>query len=96
MLVGDRKLLTEAGFVAEEAEGFTIAEDILQVVVETIFRKAQTEHTYSKFYSQICTTIVKIDLESQGKRAVPSNLKHCNFRKKLLDYCRSVYEQIFQ
>ena len=54
------------------------------------------EHTYSKFYSQLCSTIVKIDLESQGKRAIPSNLKHCNFRKKLLEYCRSVFEEIFQ
>jgi len=26
---------------------------------------------------------------------VPSNLKFCSFRKKLLEYCRKVYEQIF-
>ena len=35
-------------------------------------------------------------MESQGKRAIPSNLKHCNFRKKLLEYCRSVFEEIFR
>lgn len=38
---------------------------------------------------------MKIDLESQGKQARQNNLKFCNFRKKLLDYCRSVYEEIF-
>ena len=88
MLIGTRKLLTEEGFRQED-------EDILSIVVQTIFRKAQVEHTYSKFYSKLCSTIVKIDLESQGKKAVPINLKYCAFRKKLLDYCREVYEQIF-
>lgn len=96
MLIGDRKLLTEEGFTQEEADGFQINDEILSIVVQTIFRKAQVEHTYSKFYSKLCSTIVKIDLESQGKKAVPGNLKHCLFRKKLLDYCRSVYEEIFQ
>lgn len=64
-------------------------------MVQTIFRKAQVEHTYSKFYSKLCSTIVKIDLESQGKRAIPNNLKFCSFRKKLLEYCRSCFEEIF-
>ena len=96
MLIGDRKLLTEEGFTQSEADGFQINDEILSIVVQTIFRKAQVEHTYSKFYSKLCSTIVKIDLESQGKKAVPANLKHCLFRKKLLDYCRSVYEEIFQ
>ena len=95
MLIGDRKLLNEEGFDAAEAEGFQISEEILQIVVQTIFRKAQVEHTYSKFYSRLCSTIVKIDLESQGRQARPNTLKFCNFRKKLLDYCRSVYEEIF-
>ena len=74
MLIGTRKLLTEEGFRQEDAEGFSINEDILSIVVQTIFRKAQVE---------------------QGKKAVPINLKYCAFRKKLLDYCREVYEQIF-
>jgi len=69
MLIGDRKLFNEEGFDAEAAEGFKISEEILQIVVQTIFRKAQVEHTYSKFYSKLCSTIVKIDLESQGKPA---------------------------
>ena len=65
--------------------------------MQTIFRKAQVEHKYSQFYSQkICATIVKIDLESQGKKSNPNNLKFCQFRKKLLDYCRSCFEEIFQ
>ena len=96
MLIGDRLLLSEPGFNPADAEGFSIDEEILQIVVQTIFRKAQVEHTYSKFYSKLCSTIVKIDLESQGKRAIPNNLKFCAFRKKLLDFCRSCFEEIFQ
>lgn len=95
MMIGDRKLLNEPGFDPEEAKDFQIDDEILKVVVEKIFVKAQVEHTYSVFYSQLCSTIVKIDLESQGKEAKPMNLKHCNFRKKLLDYCRSVYSELF-
>jgi len=33
MLIGDRKLYNEEGFDAEEAEGFKISEEILQIVV---------------------------------------------------------------
>ena len=95
MLIGDRKLLHEEGFDPELAKDFKIDDEILKIVVETIFRKAQREHIYSKFYSTLCSTIVKIDLESQGKLARPTNLTHCNFRKQLLAYCRSVYEEIF-
>jgi hypothetical protein len=40
MLIGSRKLLTEEGFNQDEAEGFSIDEDILSIVVQTIFRKA--------------------------------------------------------
>jgi len=65
-------------------------------VVQTIFRKAQNEHKYSQFYSQkICATIVKIDLESQGLRSNAKEMKNSNFRKKLLDFCRSCFEEIF-
>ena len=94
MLIGDRELLSENpdAFNHEEAKEFAINDEILEIVVQTIFRKAQTEHTYSKFYSELCSNIVKIDLESRGFRSVTVNMKHCAFRKKLLDYCRSVYE----
>ena len=72
-------------------------EEVLVPVIVVVEKDSilEVEHTYSKFYSKLCSTIVKIDLESQGKKAVPINLKYCAFRKKLLDYCREVYEQIF-
>lgn len=69
---------------------------MLDIVVATIFRKAQNEKKYSQFYSEkICAPIVKLELESQGKRATPNNLKFCQFRKKLLDFCRGCFEEIF-
>jgi hypothetical protein len=68
----------------------------LGIVVHTIFRKAQTEHTYSNFYCKLCSTIVKIELQSKGKKAIPSNLKHCDFRRKLLDYCKDCFEDFFK
>jgi len=51
MLIGDRKLLSEEGFDPEQAKGFSINDEILDIVVQTIFRKAQNEHKYSQFYS---------------------------------------------
>ena len=47
MLIGDRKLLSEEGFDADEAVDFRINDEILDIVVQTIFRKAQNEHKYS-------------------------------------------------
>ena len=95
MLIGEAKLLGEEGFDEELAKTVTIEPEKLDIVVHTIFRKAQTEHTYSNFYCKLCSTIVRIELTSKGLRAIPANLKHCDFRRRLLDYCKSCFEDFF-
>ena len=62
MLIGDAKLLAEEGFDEEEQKALQIDGEKLDIVVHTIFRKAQTEHTYSNFYCKLCSTIVRIEL----------------------------------
>ena len=47
MLIGDRKLLNEQGFNLEEAQDFQIDGEMLDIVVTTVFRKAQNEKKYS-------------------------------------------------
>lgn len=95
MLIGDAKLLGEDGFDEEAAASVVIEPEKLDIVVHTIFRKAQTEHTYSNFYCKLCSTIVRIELQSKGLRAVPANLKRCDFRARLLAYCKSCFEDFF-
>ena len=40
MLIGEHKLLNEEGYDPVAAAQFSINEDVLQIVVQTIFRKA--------------------------------------------------------
>ena len=40
MLIGDRKLLSEKDFDQEQATDFQIDDEMLDIVVKTIFRKA--------------------------------------------------------
>ena len=101
MLIGDAKLLAEDGFdeqataLLEEEGKLVIDDEKLGIVVHTIFRKAQTEHLFSNFYCKLCSTIVRIELQWKGKKATPSNLRHCDFRRKLLDYCKDCFEDFF-
>lgn len=60
-----------------------------------MFRKAQTEHTYSNFYCKLCEQIIRIELGAKGKKAVQGNLKLCEFRVKLLDRCKTCFEDFF-
>ena len=60
-------------------------------MVETIFRKAQKEHSYISFYAKLCSTIIKLELESKGIKATPSNLKESTFRIKMLSSCKASF-----
>ena len=57
LLFGDRKLKGEEGF--EEQEELQVDEEKQQIVVQTIFRKAQSEHEYAGFYADLCSDIVR-------------------------------------
>ena len=52
LMFGDRKAKDEPGFV--EDPNFEVDPAKMKIVVETIFRKAQTEHSYANFYAKLC------------------------------------------
>lgn len=95
LLIGSAKLLSEPGFDPEEAKNLKIDEEKQTIVVETIFRKAQKEHSYISFYAKLCSTIIKLELESKGIKPTPINLKESTFRIKMLAYCKSSFESFF-
>lgn len=68
----------------------------LQIVVETIFRKAQVEHSYVNFYAILCSDIIKIELNIKGIEAKASNRKASIFRGKLLSFCEVSFKNFFQ
>lgn len=64
-------------------------------MVDTIFRKAQVEHSYVSFYAKLCSTIIKLELESKGILARPNNVKDSLFRTKMLNYCKKSFQAFF-
>lgn len=64
------------------------------IVVQTIFRKAQAEHPYAGFYSELCSQIVRLELLMKGMKPTKSNVRECSFRKHLLQYCRESFEAL--
>jgi hypothetical protein len=92
LLVGDRKTINEEGF--ELDPDFEIDEEKLKIVVNTIFRKAQNEHIYSKFYSDLCKNIVSLELQCKGEK--PGAMSKSNFRKMLLEACKNKFLENFE
>jgi len=60
-MFGDRLAKDESGFEAQ-AEELVIDTEKQEIVVITIFRKAQTEHAYAGFYAELCGQIVRLEL----------------------------------
>jgi len=65
-------------------------------VVKTIFRKAAAEPIYVGFYATLCSDIVRMELEMKGYEPKKTNIKFCNFRSHLLDFCRLSFVEIFE
>lgn len=93
LLIGDRTILGEAGFDEEKAaeEKFAINEEKLNIVVSTIFRKAQNEHVYCKFYSELTMKIIKLEMSARGLKGILNS----DFRRAMLDYCRKKFMENF-
>ena len=52
-MFGERKAKDELGYV--EDKDFEVDTDKMSIVVQTIFRKAQSEHAYANFYAKLCS-----------------------------------------
>jgi len=73
-----------------------IEEPKLVIVVQTIFRKAQVEHPYAGFYAELCTQICRLEMLIRGIKPTKNNIKKCDFRKQMLQYCRESFEALLE
>jgi hypothetical protein len=63
-MFGDHKLPEEEGY-NESVDTLTedkVSNENLQIIVETVFRKAQNEREYCIFYGDLCERIIKLEL----------------------------------
>lgn len=65
------------------------------MVVETIFRKAQTEKQYCVFYGELCEKIISLELLLRGLGLTKKDAKSSMFRRQLLKYCKDSFNQFF-
>jgi hypothetical protein len=97
-MFGDRKLPHEEGYnvdVDKLAEG-TLSDENMNIVVETIFRKAQNEKEYCTFYGDLCERIIRLEINFLGhEKVLVKNIKASQFRKSLLQHCRTSFDQFF-
>ena len=98
-MFGEYKLPTEEGFEeGQPQEPFTeekVNVENLQIIVETIFRKAQKEKEYCIFYGDLCEKIIKLELNLQNLKATTKNIKISQFRKLLLKNCKNSFDEFF-
>jgi len=90
LLFGDRIQKDEEGFDSQPP--FELDTEKQKVVVQTVFKKAQSEHLYASFYSDLCAAIVRMELLMKGFRPNRSNIRECHFRTELLNYCKESFE----
>jgi hypothetical protein len=78
-MFGDRKAKDEPGYVEYETP-FEYDTNKLEIVVNTIFRKARNEHVYTNFYAKLCSHIARLELTIKGLAPIRANAKQCDFR----------------
>jgi MIF4G domain len=96
-MFGEHKLSNEEGY-DPEVDTLTdakVSDENLQIIVETIFRKAQNEKEYCTFYGDLCERIIKLELNLKNMKANKKNMKNCQFRKLLLKNCKASFDQFF-
>ena len=74
MMFGEQKAKDEPGYVESEVP-FEVDKEKLEIVVKTIFRKAQTEHAYANFYAKLCSQITRLELTIKGFEPKRTNAK---------------------
>jgi hypothetical protein len=63
-MFGDHKLPEEEGYneSVDTLSEDKVSNENLQIIVETVFRKAQNERQYCIFYGDLCQRIIKLEL----------------------------------
>ncbi len=97
----DKKLLDILGLVFESNEVVAKDEKVMTAetmknIVETIFRKAQTEEKYTGIYGDLCEKLTSEELKRKGFTKVTKiALKDSDFRKSLLGECKNSFDMLF-
>lgn len=96
-LFGDKKTENEV-FATNTGETYNpdvhalkdedINNDLLETIVQNIFRKAQLEKEYCIFYGQLCENIIKLETSLRGLEIKIKNTSKSVFRGKLLEVCK--------
>jgi hypothetical protein len=82
-MFGDRKTMGEVYYAGQETP-FEFDKEKLEILVKTIFIKAQTEYAYANFYAKICSEIARLEVTIKGLAPTRANSKQCVFREELL------------
>jgi len=69
--------------------------DILNTIVENIFRKAQLEKEYTIFYGSLCEQMITLELSLRDEAVKIGNMKNSMFRKTLFSICKDCFEKFF-
>lgn len=69
--------------------------EVLQIIVQNIFRKAQVEKEYTIFYGDICEKMIKLELSLRNMKNSVANMKQSAFRKMLFEVCKQCFEKFF-
>ena len=70
-------------------------EELLNVIVQNIFRKAQVEKEYCIFYGDLCEKMIKLELDLKDLNKSVINMKKSAFRKALFDNSKMCFEKFF-
>lgn len=66
-------------------------QELLETIVQNIFRKAQMEKEYIIFYGQLCEALIRIELQLRGIECKVSNMASSAFRKSLFEHCKTTF-----
>ena len=97
LMFGDLKHAGEEGYDPEIHKPLTLqlSDDNMNIIVETIFRKAQNEKGYVNFYGEVCEKIIRLELSLRGLKSTVKTQQQSNFRKTLLENCKTSFNQFF-
>jgi len=70
--------------------------ELLTMIVQNIFRKAQVEKEYCIFYGDLCEKLIKLELGLRDLKVNILNMKKSSFRLSLFDVCKQCFEKFFK
>ncbi len=84
----------EEGDHLEPGQKKVLDEDTMSIVVQQIFRKAQTEREYITIYGDLCERMTRQELLNMGNERISLRvLKDSKFRVALLSSCKRTFDE---